>query len=152
MPAQSTMISQQQLVDAAKAPMIAFNEKNWDAVRASITSDSVYDEVATNRKVQGVEQIIPLWQGWATAFPDAKCTFHRALPSDSTVVLELTWQGTHKGPLQTPKGAIGPTGKSIDIRACVVTEIAGDKAKLQRHYFDMATLLQQLGVSGPVGT
>ena len=147
MSAQSTMISQQQLIDAAKAPMMAFNEKDWDAVRASITSDFVYDEVATNRKPQGVDQVIALWQSWAAAFPDAKATFHRALPSDSTVVLELTWQGTHKGPLQTPKGAIAATGKSIDIRACVVTEVAGDKAKLQRHYFDMASMLQQLGVS-----
>jgi steroid delta-isomerase-like uncharacterized protein len=143
---QSTMLTQQQLVDAAKAPLIAFNEKDWDAVRASITSDFVYDEVATNRKVQGVEQVIPLWQGWATAFPDAKCTFDRVLPGDSTVVLELTWNGTHKGPLPTPQGPIPATGKRIDIRACFVTEIAGDKAKMQRHYFDMATMLQQLGV------
>jgi limonene-1,2-epoxide hydrolase len=34
------------------------------------------------------------------------------------------------------------------MRACAVVEIAGDKAKLQRHYFDMATMLQQLGVTG----
>jgi steroid delta-isomerase-like uncharacterized protein len=147
MSAQSTMISQQQLVDAAKAPLVAFNAKDWDAVRASITSDCVYDEVATNRKVQGVDEVIQLWQGWATAFPDSKATFQRAFPSDGAVVLELTWQGTHKGPLQTPAGPIAATGKRIDIRACVVTEIAGDKAKLVRHYFDMATLLQQLGVS-----
>jgi steroid delta-isomerase-like uncharacterized protein len=147
MPAQSTMMSQQQLIDAAKAPLIAFNEKDWDAVRASITSDFVFDEVGTNRKVQGVDQVIPLWQDWATAFPDARATFNRALPSDKTVVLGLTWNGTHKGPLQTPQGPIAATGKRIDIRSCMVTEIAGDKAKLQRHYFDMATMLQQLGIS-----
>ena len=147
MSAQSTMISQQQLVDAAKAPLIAFNEKDWNAVRASITPDFVYDEVATHRKVQGVDEVIPLWQGWATAFPDARATFHSALPSDRTVVLELTWNGTHKGPLQTPQGPIAATGKRIEIRSCFVTEIAGDKAKSQRHYFDMATMLQQLGVS-----
>jgi predicted ester cyclase len=62
------------------------------------------------------------------------------------VVLELTWNGTHKGPLPTPQGPIAPTGKRIEIRSCFVTEIAGDKAKLQRHYFDMATMLQQLGI------
>jgi steroid delta-isomerase-like uncharacterized protein len=146
MPVQSTKISQLQLIDAAKAPMLAFNEKDWEGVKASITSDFVYDEVATNRKVQGPDQVIPLWQGWATAFPDAKCSFDQALPSGSTVVLELTWRGTHKGVLQTPQGPIAPTGKRIDIRACVVTEIAGEKARLQRHYFDMATLLNQIGL------
>jgi steroid delta-isomerase-like uncharacterized protein len=144
MPAQSTMIPQQQVIDAARAPMLAFNEKNWDAVRASITSDFVYDEVATNRKVQGVDQVIPLWQGWATAFPDAKATFHRELASGNTVVLEMSWRGTHKGPLQTPNGPIGATGNRIDVRACTVIEVSGDKAKVQRHYFDMTTILQQL--------
>jgi steroid delta-isomerase-like uncharacterized protein len=147
MPAQSTMLSQQQLIDAAKAPLIAFNEKDWNAVRASVTSDFVYDEVATHRRAQGVDQVIPLWQEWATAFPDARATFHRAILGDRTVTLEVTWNGTHKGPLQTPQGPIAATGKRIDIPACFVTEIAGDKAKLQRHYFDMATMLQQLGIS-----
>jgi steroid delta-isomerase-like uncharacterized protein len=145
-PASSTMISQQQLVDAAKAPILAFNEKDWDAVRASITSDFIYDEVATGRRVQGVDEVIPLWQGWATAFPDARATFHSALASDSTVVLEVSWRGTHQGPLQMPQGSIPPTENRIDIRACFVVEVAGDKARLQRHYFDMATMMQQLGV------
>jgi steroid delta-isomerase-like uncharacterized protein len=148
MPPQTTMISPQQLIAAAKAPEIAYNEKNWAAVRASVTPDFTYDEVATNRKVQGVEQAISLWQGWATAFPDSKCTFQNALVSGSTVVLELTWQGTHQGALQTPKGSIAPTGKRIEMRACVVCELAGEKTKLQRQYFDMATLLQQIGVGG----
>jgi steroid delta-isomerase-like uncharacterized protein len=145
-PASSTMVSQQQLVDAAKAPILAFNEKDWDAVRASITSDFIYDEVATGRRVQGVDEVIPLWQGWATAFPDARATFHSALASDSTVVLEVSWRGTHQGPLQMPQGSIPPTENRIDIRACFVVEVAGDKARLQRHYFDMATMMQQLGV------
>jgi steroid delta-isomerase-like uncharacterized protein len=147
MPAQSTTIPQQHLIDAAKAPILAFNQKDWDAVRASVSPDFVYDEVATGRKVQGVDQVIPLWQGWATAFPDATASFQRELSSDETVVLELTWKGTHKGPLLTTDGPIPATGKLIEVRACMIVEVAGDKAALQRHYFDMATLMQQIGVS-----
>ena len=30
----------------------------------------------------------------------------------------------------------------------LIVEISGDRAKSQRHYFDMATLLRQLGVQG----
>lgn len=148
MPAQTTMIPQQQLIDAAKAPMLAYNEKDWNAVRASISPDFVYDEVATNRKVQGVDQVIPLWQGWATAFPDSKATFHNTLVSGNTVVFEVTWRGTHEGPLQTPNGPISPTRNRIAIRACMAIEVEGDKAKVQRHYFDMVTLMQQIGVAG----
>ena len=148
MAAQSTLLSRQQLIDAAQAPLKAFNRKDWDAVIASITADFEYDEVATHRRVAGVDQLMPLWQGWAEAFPDAEASFDRSLPGENTVVLEVTWRGTHKGPLPTPSGPIPATGKRIDVRACVVTELAGEKAKLQRHYFDMATMLQQLGVAG----
>jgi steroid delta-isomerase-like uncharacterized protein len=147
MPAQSTIIPQQQLIDTAKAPTLAFNEKNWDAVRASVSTDFVYDEVATNRKVEGVDQVIPLWQGWAAAFPDAKATFHRELVSANTVVLEISWRGTHKGSLQTPAGPIAATGKRIDVRACMIVDVVEDKAKAERHYFDMTTLLQQIGAA-----
>jgi steroid delta-isomerase-like uncharacterized protein len=146
MPAQATAVSPQALIDAAKAPILAFNDKNWDRVRASITPDFVYDEVATGRKPQGADAVIPVWQGWAQAFPDAKATFNDAMVSGDGVVLEVTWKGTHRGPLQTPKGAIAATNKPIEIRACFIVELAGEKARLQRHYFDMATLFEQLGV------
>lgn len=147
MPAPSTQLSPDRLIQVAKGPLVAYSKKDWDAVRASITSDFVYDEVATRRKVKGIEQVLPVWQGWATALPDSKATFHGTYVSGNTVILEVTWQGTHKGPLQTPKGEIAATGKHIDLRACNVIEVSGEKAKLQRQYFDMATLLEQLGIT-----
>jgi steroid delta-isomerase-like uncharacterized protein len=148
MPAQSTMVSPQQLIDAAKAPMLAYNQKDWNAVRASITPDFIYDEVGTGRKVQGADQTITLFKEWAEAIPDSKATFDNAIASGNTVAFELTWRGTHSGPLQTPKGSFAATGKKIEIRACAIIELTNGKAKLQRHYFDMATLLQQLGIAG----
>ncbi len=140
-------LSQDQLIEAAKAPLVGYSKKDWNAVKASLTSDFVYDEVATQRKVKGVDQVITLWKGWATAFPDSKATFHDAFVSGNTVVLEVSWKGTHTGPLQTPNGSIAATNKKIDLRACNVIELAGEKAKLQRQYFDMATMMQQLGVT-----
>jgi steroid delta-isomerase-like uncharacterized protein len=146
MPAQATAVAPQVLIDAAKAPFLAYNEKNWEKVKTTITSDFAYDEVPTRRKAKGAEEVIRLWQGWAQAFPDSRCSFDSALVSGTTVVLELTWRGTHRGALQTPNGPIAATGKPIDIRACAVVELAGEKARLQRHYFDMATLFEQLGL------
>ncbi len=148
MPAQSTTLSPQQLIAAAKAPVSAYNDKNWGAVKASITPNFVYDEVATQRKAQGVDQVLALWQGWAVAFPDSKGTIDNAYVSGDTVVLEITWRGTHQGQLATSKESIPPTGKRVEFRSCVVCEIADEKAKLQRQYFDMATMLQQIGVGG----
>jgi steroid delta-isomerase-like uncharacterized protein len=134
-------------IDVAKAQVTAYNEKNWGAVEAALTADAVYDEVSTERRVQGVQDILAIWRGWATALPDSKATFHNALASGNTVVLELSWRGTHTGPLQTPTGTIAPSGKSVDLRACQIVELAGDKAQTIRQYFDMATLMRQIGAA-----
>lgn len=146
MPAPSTQLSRERLIQIAKGPLVAYSKKDWDAVRASITPDFVYDEVATRRKATGIEQVMNLWQGWATALPDSKATFHGTFVSGTTVILEVTWQGTHTGLLQTANGEFAATGKRIDVRACNVIEVSGEKAKLQRQYFDMGTLLEQLGI------
>jgi steroid delta-isomerase-like uncharacterized protein len=135
------------LANVAKASVIAYNEKNWDKVHASVTPDCLYEEVATNRKANGVNDTIALWKGWAKALPDSKATIDNQFVSDNTVILEVTWRGTHSGPLPTPRGEIAPTGKSIELRGCQVIEVSGERAKTIRHYFDMNTLLQQLGVS-----
>jgi steroid delta-isomerase-like uncharacterized protein len=135
------------LVDSAKATIVAYNEKDWDAVRETVVPGFVYEEFATQRRLQGIEDVLAVWRGWATAFPDSKATFHIEYVSGNTVVVELTWRGTHTGPLQTPRGVIAPTGKTINVRACQVIELAGDKTKAVRQYFDLGTLLQQLGVS-----
>ncbi len=103
--------------------------------------------MATHRRLQGVDDILTVWKGWASAIPDSKATFHTERVADGTVVIELTWRGTHTGPLKMADGEIPATGKKIEIRACQVTEVANGKAKVMRQYYDMATLLQQLGVS-----
>jgi steroid delta-isomerase-like uncharacterized protein len=135
------------IADVAKASVNAYNEKNWEKVRASLTPDCLYDEVATDRRANSADDTIALWQGWAKAMPDSKATFENQFVMDNTVVLELTWRGTHTGPLPTPRGEIAPTGKRFEIRACQVIEVSGERAKTIRQYFDMAGLFRQLGVS-----
>jgi steroid delta-isomerase-like uncharacterized protein len=140
------------IVDVAKAQVIAYNEKDWDAARASLAPRVVYDEVGTQRRIEGVDEVLSAWRGWATAIPDSRATFDAAHTSGEIAILELTWRGTHKGVLQMPGGEIAATGKKIEIRACQVVEVAGDKVKSIRHYFDMATLLQQIGAMGERAT
>ncbi len=136
------------LIDAAKAPVIAYSEKDWDKAKASMTPNFRYDEVATHRKVEGIDQVLDVWKGWATAFPDSKATFHDAHVSGNTVILELSWKGTQTGPMVTPDGEVPPTGKSIELRAVQVQEIQDGKVASTRQYFDMATLKSQLGLAG----
>jgi steroid delta-isomerase-like uncharacterized protein len=146
--APSPKSSPQALIDIAKSSVMAYNEKNWNNVRTALTSDALYDEVATQRKIQGLDQVVDCWQGWARAFPDSKATFHNAIASGNIVCLELSWRGKHTGTLELPTGPVAATNRSIDIRGCQVFEMSENKAQIIRHYFDMATLLQQLGLAG----
>lgn len=140
-------MSSQSQIDKAKAQVIAFGNKNWDEVRASVDPGVLYDEVPTHRKTEGIEPFLATLKGWAGAFPDSKAAFHRALAVGNTVVLELTWHGTHKGPLQVPGGPIEATGKTIEVPACMIVEVGGGRTKSVRHFFDVATMLQQLGIA-----
>jgi steroid delta-isomerase-like uncharacterized protein len=147
--AQATTLSPQALTQIAQGLINAYNNRDWKQAKETLTPDFVYDEIATARKVTGADQTIELWKGWAQAFPDSKGTFEAAhVAGDNSVTLELTWRGTHKGNLEMPNGTIPPTGKKIEIRACAVVEIAGDRARAQRHYFDIATMLRQIGHAG----
>ncbi len=133
------------VIEIAKAAVTAYNEKDWNKTRDMLAADAVYDEKATNRRLEGAGQIVEAFQGWANAFPDSKATFIREFASGDTAVLELVWKGVHTGPLQTPTGAIPASNKSIELAACEVFRVEGEKIKSSSHYFDMLTLLKQIG-------
>ena len=67
--------SLQTRLQAAKAPVEAYNDKNWQRLRSVVAPDFVYEEVATQRRLEGVEALISCWQTWAKAFPDSRATF-----------------------------------------------------------------------------
>jgi steroid delta-isomerase-like uncharacterized protein len=136
---------QKSVADLAKEQVIAYNEKDWDRARAALAPEVVYDEVGTHRKLEGVDDVLTAWKGWATAIPDSRATFHSETVSGNTAVLEITWKGTHSGPLNTGEREIPATGKKIELRAIQVVDVANDRVKSVRQYFDMATLLQQIG-------
>jgi steroid delta-isomerase-like uncharacterized protein len=133
------------VIEIAKAAVTAYNEKDWDKTREMWAADAVYDEKATGRRLEGAGQVIEAFQGWATAFPDSKATFIREFASGDTAVLELVWKGVHTGPMQTPTGAIPPSNKPIEVPACQIVRVEGEKIKSSSQYFDMLALLTQIG-------
>jgi steroid delta-isomerase-like uncharacterized protein len=135
------------ILEVAKSPIIAFNDKNWGAAKEGLAPDMVYDEVATQRRIKNVEEVLSVWKGWAKAFPDAKASFDKETVSGNTVVIEVTWRAKQMGPLQLLGKDLAATGKQIEVRACEVIEVLAGKVKTLRHYFDLATLLRQLGVA-----
>lgn len=133
-------------LQAAKAPVEAYNDKNWHQLRSVVTPDFVYEEVATQRRLEGPDAVIACWQAWAKAFPDSRATFDEEFVGEGVVVLEVTWVGTHTGLLDLPGGPVAPTNRPIRLQSCQVLGLQNGKVQSIRQYFDIATLLQQLGM------
>ncbi|HZV52866.1 MAG TPA: ester cyclase [Candidatus Dormibacteraeota bacterium] len=139
-------MGEQEAIRVARRAVEAFNAADWQAVSADLASDSTYEEPATGRSLRGVEEILEAERAWKAAFPDASGTITNALASGSTAVLEITWRGTQSGDLVTPAGVVPATGRRVAIKAVQVVEVENGKSKSNRHYFDLAGMLAQLGV------
>ena len=62
------------MVKIAREQVDAFSSGDWERVRAGLASNSRYDELGTERKIDGPEKIMELFKGWKQAFPDAAGT------------------------------------------------------------------------------
>ena len=138
-------LTEDTMVKLAREQVDAFNRGDWEGVRAGLASDSRYDELGTERKIEGAEKIVELFKSWKQGFPDAAGTVTSAVASGDMAALEVTWAGTHTGPLATAEGTIPASGKRQETPAAIVFTFAGDKIKESRHYFDSLTLLKQIG-------
>jgi steroid delta-isomerase-like uncharacterized protein len=110
--------------------------------------DGVYDEKATGRRIEGVEEIVQTLQGWAAAFPDAQGSIVRETEAGEIAVIEIIWRGTHTGALETPNGPLPPSGRMIELPACEVFVVQDGRIKTDTHYFDLMTMLTQIGAMG----
>jgi steroid delta-isomerase-like uncharacterized protein len=76
-----------------------------------------------------------------TAFPDLQVTVEDQIAEGDKVATHWTARGTHKAKFQN----IPPTGKQIEIRGIVISQIANGKIVEQWGNPDVLGLMQQLG-------
>jgi steroid delta-isomerase-like uncharacterized protein len=137
-------VAEQDVIKLAKEAVEAFNKEDWGRAMA-LLGTGLYNEVGTGRQLRGEAEILPALQGWRKAMPDVKGTVTGAFGSGNKAVLEVTWQGTQTGPMEGPGGTLPPSGKRQTTPAAWVFEFEGDKVKESRQYFDMMSLMQQIG-------
>jgi steroid delta-isomerase-like uncharacterized protein len=123
----------------------AFNEADWERFSATCSADVVYEEKGSNRTVRGVDAVLELAKGWRAAFPDVRGKISNTTASGTTAALEITWLGTHTGPLELPSGTLPATGKAVEFDGVQVFVVEGGKVTQMRHYLDLLTMLTQVG-------
>jgi steroid delta-isomerase-like uncharacterized protein len=138
-------MTEQDQIRIAHELLDAFNSNNWEKYKQYMTQNAVYNEVGSQRRIEGIGQIIETFQGWKQAMPDAKGRVSNIFAGNNYVTIEVTWTGTHTGPLTTPTGTIPASGNSHTTPGAWILHFEGDTVIESRNYFDMVTLLTQIG-------
>jgi steroid delta-isomerase-like uncharacterized protein len=100
-------------------------------------------------KYKGKAQILASFKAWKTAFPQANAQVTNQIAEGDQVASEVVYRGTHSGAFTSPLGTIAPTGKPIELHVAIVSSFRNGLIQRERSYFDIAGLMQQLGVTLP---
>jgi steroid delta-isomerase-like uncharacterized protein len=98
-------------------------------------------------KFKGKAEILASFKAWKTAFPEANAQVTNQISEGDQLLSEVIYRGTHSGPLASPMGTIAPTGKPVELRIAIVSRFRNGLIQRERAYFDLAGLMQQLGVA-----
>ncbi len=86
-------------------------------------------------------------QQFMDAFPDLHFDVKEIIAQGDWVAATWTARGTHNAPLVSPGGdTIPPTHKKTEVPGSTIFQFKNDKVVRQEIYWDMMTLLMQLGV------
>jgi steroid delta-isomerase-like uncharacterized protein len=134
-------------VDIARETIECFNAGDWSRLRELHAPDCVEEELSTERTLHGIDEMVDAAQGWKRAFPDGHGSVSDAYSDGPFAVLELEWEGTNTGPMDSPDGSqIPATGRSAHVKACQVFEVHDGRVTATRHYFNLMTIMNQLGL------
>jgi steroid delta-isomerase-like uncharacterized protein len=102
-----------------------------------------YEIVPTGETYAGAARVHQLMLENKTAFPDFHYHVERTHYADDAVVVEGRFTGTHEGPWR----GLPATGRKVDFPMLVIFRFEGAAMMGERIFFDLLTMLGQLGVA-----
>ena len=97
--------------------------------------------------MKGLDENRADMENWTNTFSEMKVEVLNHIESGNTVVTELKMRGVNTGDLQQPDGSkIPATGKSVEMNACQVAEFENGKMTKSTQYYNMMTMMAQLGL------
>lgn len=106
------------------------------------TDDIVYYDVPLLAEMKGKEELKNFVEAFFAAFPDVQFT-RTSPPVVSGDRAAVTWRvtGTQKGPFLD----VAATNKTMDVMGVSIMEFKNGKISRNYDYWDLATLLRQIG-------
>ena len=142
----------QQNVALARSLFDLYNNRQsdpaWlDKSGAAFAEDSEYIDVPSGATLQGPDGYQRLVLFFARAFPESRTELTNAFATEDQVALELISRGTHACPLHLPTGDLSAKGHAFEMRICELIQIRNGKIVSFHTYYDMMTMLEQLGLN-----
>ena len=130
----------------AKSIYDLFNSRDFTKIKSLISEQADWSDIAAGAKYQGQQCFQHYAQNWLTALPDGKVAIQNVINAGDFVVIELLGSGTHTGSFKSPSGEIPATGKKVQMNVCDVLQFRDGQLIGAHTYYDVATLLRQIGV------
>ena len=124
----------------------AWAERNPERGAAVIADDCEFVDVPRGEIHRGPEGYRHDYERWRTAFPDGTVEITNVIAEGDWVVVEFTNSGTNTGLLRTAIGDFPPTNRKIEVPYCSIMQIKNGKVISGRDYYDVSTILRQLGL------
>jgi steroid delta-isomerase-like uncharacterized protein len=127
----------------------AFNKHDLDALANLYAEDAVAYDPMYPEPLRGRAAIRKDAATFFKGFPDIRYEIISTIEKDArNGADEVRMTGTHTGPLETPTGEeLPPTNKRVELRGGAFTRL-NERGEIveERRYYDVATVLRQLGV------
>ena len=104
-----------------------------------------YEIIPTGEVYDGEDEVGEYFRITRTAFPDQRNELIALHHADDAVVAEFDLKGTQQGELR----GLAPTGKEFTCRCVALFLFEEDRLVCERVYFDVLTIISQLGVTPP---
>jgi steroid delta-isomerase-like uncharacterized protein len=127
----------------------AFNKHDLDALAKLYAEDAVAYDPMYPEPLRGRAAIRKDAATFFKGFPDIRYEIISTIEKDArNGADEVRMIGTHTGPLETPTGEeLPPTNKRVELKGAAFTRL-NERGEIveERRYYDVATVLRQLGV------
>jgi len=135
--------------DAARKLTDAISRHDITTATNAYAADAVAYDPMYPQPLRGREAIKKDTETYFRAFPDLRFELLTTVEKDDrSGAAEIRMSGTHTGPLESPTGQeIPPTQKRVDLKGAVFARV-NDRGEIveERRYYDVATMLRQLGL------
>jgi len=117
-----------------------------DKCLAAFAADCEIIDAPSGTTFHGPEGYKRFMRFFAESFPDLRIELTNVFATEDQVVLEGMFRSSKTGSRTLPTGALPATGRPGKLRCCFVAQVRKEKITSVHGYYDLTTLLEQLGL------